>query len=116
MFQNHLQRIPHRIKKVSCRYLKYFSKKIGTKGFLVCALYIRLAELPASPGKTFLHLAQFWVEGVFPGINYKFYRNLYLFSRESVCIDRFFSESIIDRDMNPFELGGELLGIGFKAS
>ena len=41
MFQNHLQRIPHRIKKVSCRYVKYFSKKLGTKGFLVCALYIR---------------------------------------------------------------------------
>ena len=29
MFQTHLQKIPHRIKKVSCRYLKYFSKKIG---------------------------------------------------------------------------------------
>ena len=43
MFLNHLQRIPYRLKKVSCRYLKYFSKKIGTKGFLVCALYIKLA-------------------------------------------------------------------------
>ena len=32
-----------------------------------------------------------------------------------MCIDRFFSETIIDRDMNPFELGGESLGIGFKA-
>ena len=46
MFQNHLQRIPHRIKKVSCRYLKYFSKKIGTKGFLVCTLYIRYVKRP----------------------------------------------------------------------
>ena len=39
MFQSHLQRIPHRIKKVSCRYLNTFRKKIGTKGFLVCAVF-----------------------------------------------------------------------------
>ena len=33
-----------------------------------------------------------------------------------MCIDRFFSETIIDNDMNSFELGGEELGIGFEAA
>ena len=68
MFQNHLQRIPHRIKKVSCRYLKYFWKKIGTKGFLVCALYIRLVQSPS------LRSGKKWLQIITKNLNNYFFR------------------------------------------
>ena len=45
-----------------------------------------------------------------------FSASVYLYSKLSVCVFvTISSETILDRDLNPFELGGESLGTGFKA-